>query len=381
MKKIAILGSTGSIGQSTLRVVEHLRDEFEVVALAASSNIERLASQIVAFRPQVVAVADRLMASKLRSMSHLPPVRILEGDEGVVEVASLQGVEVVVMAIVGMKALRPTLAAIDAGKTVCLASKEVLVSAGELVCGRAKEKNITLLPVDSEHSALFQCLQKEKRENVSKLILTASGGPFRKHSLEQLHTVTVKDALNHPTWNMGAKITVDSSTLMNKGLEMIEAAWFFDFSPSQIEIVIHPQSIVHSFVECVDGSLLAQLSPPNMIYPIQYALTYPDRRPTPLPAYDITKGGVLEFYPPDFEKFPALTLAYQSLEAGHSYPCYLNAANETLVERFLQEKISWREILVKLDQLLEKHCPLKDMNSLDALLEIDRQARQEASQI
>ncbi len=380
MKKIAIFGSTGSIGQSTAQVVQHLSDEFEVVALAASSNIERLAEQIILFRPKIVAVADPRKAAELRAMSHLPPVEILEGDDGIEEMALTQEIDFVVMAIVGMKALRPTLAAIRAGKSIGLASKEVLATAGELVRSFAKEKNVTILPIDSEHSAIFQCLQKEKRENISKVILTASGGPFRKHSLEELKNVTVKDALNHPTWNMGAKVTVDSSTLMNKGLEMIEAAYLFDLSPQMIEVVIHPQSIVHSFVQCVDGSMLAQLSPPNMIYPIQYALTYPDRRTVPLPPFDITKSPSLEFYPPDFQKFPALTLAYQALENGLSYPCYLNAANEILVERFLQDDISWKDILIKLDQLLQKHCPEK-IHSLGLLLEVDREARAEAMQI
>lgn len=377
MKKIAVLGSTGSIGQNTLKVAEHLPHEIEVVALAASSNVTLLASQIRQFRPKIVAIADRAKAAKLRAQPNLPPVIILEGEAGVIEIASHEEVNFVVMAIVGMPALAPTLAAINSGKSIGLASKEVLVSAGEYIIQQTKEKGVALLPIDSEHSALFQCLQKEKKENISKLILTASGGPFRKHSLAELEHVTMQEALNHPTWKMGAKVTIDSSNLMNKGLEMIEAAHLFNFPPEMIEVVIHPQSIVHSFVECVDGSMLAQLSPPSMIYPIQYALTYPNRHPTPLPPFNIATSGNLEFYPPDFDKFPALKLAYEAIETGDSCPCYLNAANETLVGRFLKEDISWREILIKLNKLLEKHSPAK-MQSLDAILEIDNQARREA---
>lgn len=380
MKRLALLGSTGSIGQSTLKIVENLKDEFSIVALAVHSNIQLLAEQIVLFRPKIVAVFDKRQGEILKTWTHLPPVKIVVGPEAMEEVAAHPDVDFVVMAIVGMAALKPTLAAIEAEKTIGLASKEVLVSAGEIVMQRAKEKNVQIIPLDSEHSALFQCLQKEKIENVSKLILTASGGPFRDYSISQLQNVTLQQALNHPTWNMGAKITVDSSTLMNKGLEMIEASYLFNFSAERIEIIIHPQSIIHSFVECIDGTLLAQMSKPHMIYPIQYALTYPDRKPTPLPPFTLLEQGTLEFYPPDFKKFPALSLAYQAIHKGDSYPPYLNAVNEKLVEKFLRKEIEWIDILKKIEVLFERHQPQK-ITTLDHLFAMDDQARIEATQV
>ncbi|MCB1180845.1 MAG: 1-deoxy-D-xylulose-5-phosphate reductoisomerase [Chlamydiia bacterium] len=377
MKKIAVLGSTGSIGQSTLKVVESHPSDFEVMALGVHSNIEKLARQIIQFHPKIVAVFDPEKAAELATFTGLPPVKIVSGEGGMREIASMEGTEFIVMAIVGMAALGPTLAAIDSQKTVGLASKEVLAAAGEFVMKRAKSKGAHILPIDSEHSALFQCLLGEERANISRLILTASGGPFRHHTQTMLEQVTVKEALAHPTWKMGPKVTIDSSTLMNKGLEMIEASFLFDFPPEKISIVVHPQSIVHSFVECVDGTLLAQMGAPNMIYPIQYALTYPERKPTPLPPFDLFCGGRLDFYPPALENFPAIELAYSAMRDKKSLPCYLNAANEVLVEGFLQGRITWKQIMTYLEQLIEKHSP-RSITSLEEVFAVDREAREEA---
>ncbi len=375
MKKIAILGSTGSIGTSTLRIVQHLSDSFSVSVLAANQNIDLLSEQINLFKPELVAVYDSQKARELKK--RFPSQKIVCGDEGLQEAASHSSVDFVVMAIVGMRALKPTLSAIRAGKSIGLASKEVLVSAGELIGEMASESGVPLLPIDSEHSALFQCLAGKKLSDVRRLILTASGGPFRSYSSEQLAAVTVEEALAHPTWKMGPKVTIDSSTLVNKGLEMIEARWLFGIPPEKIEVVIHPQSIVHSFVEFIDGSILAQMSEPDMIYPIQYALTHPDRAPGMFPPFDFVKNSTLEFYPHCSKKFPALNLVQNSLRTGGSVPCFLNAANEVLVARFLQKEISWRGIVEKLEKLISRHKIVHPL-TVEEVLEVDQEARRAA---
>ncbi len=378
MKKIAVLGSTGSIGKSTLRVADHLKESFQVVALAAYSNVDLLAEQIAHFRPMMACIYRTEHAAKLRAQ--FPGVHILSGDEGLAEIVAHTSVDYVVMAIVGMRALKPTIQAIESGKTIGLASKEVLVSAGEYISALAQQKKVKLLPIDSEHSAIFQCLEGRNLNEVRRIVLTASGGPFRKHSEEQLDRVTVDEALAHPTWNMGPKVTIDCSTLINKGLEMIEARWLFKLPPEKIEVVIHPQSLVHSFIEFVDGSLLAQINEPNMIFPIQYALTYPERKPGLFPPFDFIKNSQWTFLPPDTKKFPGLRLAQESLMVGGSAPAYLNAANEVLVDRFLKREISYRSISTLLEQLLERHTIVPAV-SLDAIMSIDREAREEAKAV
>ena len=375
MKKLAIFGSTGSVGSSTLRIVQHLPDCFSVSVLVANSNIDRLAEQIQTFNPELVVVFDKQKAGVLKQQ--FPFQKIVSGEQGLEDAATHSSVDFVVMAIVGTRALKPTLKALEAGKPVGLASKEVLVAAGELVRALSLTRGVPLLPLDSEHSALFQCLENKKLADVRRLILTASGGPFRCRTLEQLARVTVDEALAHPTWNMGSKVTIDSSNLMNKGLEIIEARWLFDIPPEKIDIIVHPQSIIHSFVEFIDGSILAQLSEPDMIYPIQYALSYPDRKEGMFPSFDFAKNATLEFFSPDYQKFPALTLVYESLKLGGSAPCYMNAANEVLVSRFLNKEISWLAIVQKLEKLLDRHQVIH-ADKIETVLTIDKEARREA---
>ncbi|NGX53820.1 MAG: 1-deoxy-D-xylulose 5-phosphate reductoisomerase [Chlamydiae bacterium] len=374
-KKIAVLGSTGSIGTSTLKVAEHLRDKIQVTALAAHSNIDLLEEQIALFKPEIVAVFDEAKALELKKRSL--PVKIVAGESGLDEIVSSDNVDFVVMGIVGMAALKPTIKAIECKKEIGLANKEVLVAAGELITRLARKNGVTLIPIDSEHSAIFQCLHGRDPSEVRRIILTASGGPFREYNQEQLASVTVEEALNHPTWKMGSKVTIDSSTLMNKGLEMIEASWLFNVPPEKIEVVIHPQSIIHSMVEWIDGSILAQLSEPNMIFPIQYALTYPGREEGSFPPFDFQKRSRLDFFAPDREKFPALDFSYEALRRGDSLPCYLNAANEILVDRFLQKEISWQGIANRLKKLINHHSSVP-ADSIESVLAIDDVAREEA---
>lgn len=375
MKKVAVLGSTGSIGTSTLQIIKHFPEQFSVKVLAAHRNLELLSEQILDFHPELVAVYDEEKATELKK--RFPFQKIVSGPEGLEEAASHPSVDFVVMAIVGSRALQPTLRAINAGKTVGIASKEVLVAAGELVMRKAHENQVDLIPIDSEHSAIFQCIEGRKIGEIGRIILTASGGPFRLWDQKRLASITVEEALAHPTWNMGEKITIDCSTLINKGLEMIEARWLFDIPPEKIDVVIHPQSIVHSLVEFIDGSLLAQLSEPSMVYPILYALTHPRRKPGLFPPFDFTKHEKLEFFAPDHQKFPALSLVKEALQSGGSAPCYLNGANEILVDRFLRKEISWLEILSKLTHLLERHHVI-NLDSIEAVVEIDKEARREA---
>ncbi|MDP1835237.1 MAG: 1-deoxy-D-xylulose-5-phosphate reductoisomerase [Chlamydiales bacterium] len=378
MKKLSILGSTGSIGRSTLKLVTHLSGQFEVSALAAKSNIELLREQALHFNPKIIAVADEEKALELQKQ--LPQFKVVGGMDGVVEAATVDGADMVVAAMTGAAGIVPTVAAIEAGKDIALANKEVLVSAGAYVMERVRQKGVRLIPVDSEHCALFQCLDGEKRKAVRRLILTASGGPFRTYDQEQLRNVTVAGSLKHPNWDMGPKVTIDCSTLMNKGLEVLEAHWLFDIPLDQIAVVIHPQSLIHSMVEFVDGSILAQMGMPDMLTPIQYALTYPERHEGLLNPFDFTKSHKLEFFPPDYEKFPCLSLAYQAGCAGGTAATYMNAANEVLVERFVAGTIHWSDIGTKLGSLLSQHNP-QPATSLESILEVDSLARQEASYV
>lgn len=374
-KKIAVLGSTGSIGKNTLDIARHLKEDLEIVALAAKSNIELLEAQAREFSPEVVAVFEEDRAIELQK--RIPNIPVLAGMDGLKAVASLTQADFVMLAIMGSSGLIPALAAIDAGKQIGLATKEVLISAGELIQRKVKEKGVDLIPVDSEHSALFQCLRGEKISSVRRLILTASGGPFKDKSPKELENITLEQAMNHPNYVMGPKVTVDSSTLMNKGLEMIEARFLYDIDPQKVEAVVHPEQRIHSFVEFVDGSMMAQISEPDMLLPIQYAMTFPERKPGVLPPYDFTKNSKLTFFAPDKEKFRCLKLAEQAMKMGRSYPCFLNAANEILVERFLRKTISWMEIGTKLEKLISSHQPL-NLLTLEAILEVDELAREKA---
>jgi len=378
MKKISILGSTGSIGTSTLEVVRHLGDDYTVVALAARRNIDLLEQQAKEFHPQLIAVFDHDKAAELQK--RLPNIEVVAGGEGAVAVATHSEANFVVSAMSGLAGLLPTIEAIKAGKDVGLANKEVLVSGGEFVMSLVNQYQIKLIPIDSEHSALFQCLVGEDPKTIRRLVLTASGGPFLNTPLEELEKVTVERALKHPNWSMGAKVTIDSSTLMNKGLELIEARWLFDIPPEQLEVVVHPQSIIHSMVEFCDGSIKAQMSEPSMLIPIQYSLTFPERKQGLLPPFDFLQSRVLQFHHPDTDKFPCLALAISALEKGGSLPCAMNAANEVLVERFLKKKIGWLEIGKKLEQLLSCHNVVK-IGSLQDLQDIDRAVREEAEHI
>ncbi len=378
MKRLAILGSTGSIGKSALKVVRHLSDQFQVTALAAKSNIDALYEQALEFHPKVIAVWDEVRAEELQH--RLPKIKVLAGMAGLCEIVASDHVDMVVAAMVGTAGILPTLAAIEAHKEIALANKEVLVSAGALVMAKARENNVKIIPVDSEHSALFQCLEGEDSATVRRLILTASGGPFRHWNPEQLESITVEMALRHPNWDMGPKITIDCSTLMNKGLEVLEAHWLYGIPLDKIEVVIHPQSIIHSMVEFVDGSMLAQMSVPDMITPIQYALTYPHRCKGILEPFNFSKCSKLEFAAPDTDRFRCLSLAYQAGHTGGTLPVFMNAANEVLVERFVKGEISWKGIGTKLADLMSCHI-VQAGATLDSILAVDGTARHEASYV
>jgi len=371
---LAILGSTGSIGVQTLEVAECLGDQVRVVALAANSNVEALASQVRRFRPLAVALRDPAAAGRLRQEVGSLDVAVWEGDEGMERVATHPEAQLVVSAMVGAAGLLPTLSAIRAGKHVALANKETLVAAGAIVTGEAARAGVRLLPVDSEHSALFQCLVGEPVGAVERLILTASGGALRHLSPAQLSKVTVADVLAHPTWNMGDKLTVDCATLMNKGLEILEAQWLFGIALDRISVVIHHQSIVHSLVEFVDGSAKAQLSPPDMRLPIQYALTYPGRAPADWPRLDLAGVGSLTFEEPDFARFPCLELALDAGRRGGTAPAVLSAADEVAVQAFLEGRLAFTEIPRILHQTLTAHT-VADSPELAEILEADAWAR------
>jgi 1-deoxy-D-xylulose-5-phosphate reductoisomerase len=379
---ISILGSTGSIGCNTLKVIESFGDErFRVVALAAGRNVARLVEQIERHRPELVAVEDEERAEELRAelkQHGLKSPRMLMGEAGMVEVATHASARCVVSATVGAVGFVPTLRALEAGKRVALANKETLVIAGELMTRAAARSGAELLPVDSEHNAIHQCLRGERREEVRRLILTASGGPFRTRPHDAMVAATVAEAMRHPTWSMGAKITIDSATLMNKGLEVIEARWLFGFGADEIDIVVHPESIVHSMIELVDGSIIAQMGVTDMRHAIQYALTYPQRRPcATLPPLDLTKLNALHFEPPDTERFPCLGLAYRALRTGGTLPAALNAANEEAVKAFLAARIRLTDIPRVIERVMDTH-ETRAVESLDVVLEVDRQSRQNA---
>jgi 1-deoxy-D-xylulose-5-phosphate reductoisomerase len=381
-KGIAILGSTGSIGCNTLRVIDSFGGEqFRVVALGAGHNVETLADQIAKYLPELVSVETEEAAHDLRAKlfeRDLDLPRIVIGEPGLVEVATHPRADCVVSATVGAVGFVPTLRALEAGKRVALANKETLVMAGELMTRAARASGAELLPVDSEHNALHQCLRGEKRSEVRRIILTASGGPFRTKTKTQMHESTVSEALRHPTWNMGAKITIDSATLMNKGLEVIEAHWLFGFSPDQIGIVVHPESIVHSMIELVDGSVIAQMGVTDMRHAIQYALTYPDRHRCELPALDLTALSALHFEPPDLDRFPCITLAYRALRAGGTLPAAMNAANEEAVQAFIDERISLTDIPQVIEAVMDRHQP-QPASDLAAILAADAEARLSAA--
>ena len=370
MKKIAILGSTGSIGTQTLEVVRENGD-IEVLGLAAGNNIRLLEQQIREFHPKVAAVWKEENAKELRERTRDLPVKVVYGMEGLIEVAVLEEVDILVTAIVGMIGIRPTIAAMEAGKNIALANKETLVTAGHIIMPLAKEKQVSILPVDSEHSAIFQSLQGNPRGALHKILLTASGGPFHGKTREELKDIQVEDALKHPNWEMGRKITIDSSSLVNKGLEVIEAKWLFDVEIEQIEVVIHPQSIIHSMVEYVDGAIIAQLGTPDMKLPIQYALYYPERRFLPGERVDFSALSKLTFEKPDVDTFYGLRLAMEAGKAGGSLPTVLNAANELAVSKFLNRRIGYLQIPEIIEACMRAHKNIPNP-SVEEILETER---------
>ncbi|MDR0879727.1 MAG: 1-deoxy-D-xylulose-5-phosphate reductoisomerase [Clostridioides sp.] len=377
MKRLSILGSTGSIGKQTLDVVRSNKDKFEVRAISAHSNVDLLLKQILEFKPGYVCVFDEDACIRLKEM--IPDdidVEVLGGMDGLKAISTLDDIDILLTAVVGMIGLVPTVSAIEKGIDIALANKETLVTAGKLVTELAKEKGVKILPVDSEHSAIFQALQGERYENIEKVILTASGGPFRGMKKEELVDVTKKEALKHPNWSMGDKITIDSSTLMNKGLEVIEAKWLFDVDYDQIDVVVHPQSIIHSMVQFKDSSIIAQLGCPDMRLPIQYALGYPDRiENTGLGRVNFSDVATLTFEKPDTEVFPCLSLAYECLKRGGTYCAALNSANEILVGKFLEDKIGFYDIPYYIEKVLENHMSIENP-TVDDILEIDRWSRE-----
>ena len=393
-KRVVILGATGSIGESALKVARDIPERMQIVGLAANSNAEKLAATANETRAPAVCLVDETKTDALKRALEYKP-RIFSGDAGLREIASLTDADMVLVAIVGTGGLRPALAAIEAGKDLAVASKEILVMAGEIVMREARENGVHVLPVDSEHNAIFQCLEGKRStlnaqrstsnteswtldvSDVRRIILTASGGPFRETPRKDFDSITPEQALKHPTWNMGPKITIDSATLFNKGLEMIEAHWLFDVEMKRVEVVIHPQSIVHSMVEFTDGSTLAQLSYSDMCFPIQYAVTWPDRVPNTLPPLDFSKLSKLEFFTPRYEDFPALNLARRAGETGGTLPAVMNAANEIAVAAFLDRQVRFQQIWDVVEEVMNRHTAIAHPN-LDAILQADQWARNEA---
>lgn len=380
VKKLVLLGSTGSVGSSTVKVAKHLPEEVEIIALAGGSRAEELAQQAIDLKVKHVCIYDETKVPLLRSM--LPSdVTIYVGEQGLIELAILEEADMVLVAIVGTAGLKPTLAAIEQKKTLAIASKEIFVMAGELVMQQAREHQVTILPVDSEHNAIFQCLADGRPEpEISRLILTASGGPFRKLPATNFKHITVQDALAHPTWKMGQKISIDSATLFNKGLEMIEARWLFDIPMPKIDVIVHPQSIIHSMVEYVDGSVLSQMNSTDMCFPIQYAITWPRRVSGGLMPIDFSQLQKLEFEAPRFDDFPALNIAIQAGTAGGTAPAVMNAANEVAVNAFLSNKIDFPSIWETVEQTLAT-CSAQDASSVEALIAADEDARRIAKEI
>ncbi len=386
-KRLAILGSTGSIGRQTLEVVSQFPERFEVVALSAGSNLKLLLEQIAAFKPRYVAIGQKVLYQELKSalsgIAFPNPITALAGLEGLTELAVIPEVDLVLTAVVGSVGIRPTLAAIEAGKDIALANKETLVAAGSIIIPAVKKNHVKLLPVDSEHSAIFQCLEGRSPGQVERLVLTASGGPFRGYRPEDLEQVTLKQALNHPNWHMGGKITIDSATMFNKGLEVIEAHWLFDVPFDKIAAVIHPESIIHSMVELIDGSTIAQLGLCDMRLPIQIALAYPQRLPGRFPKLDITTGAQLHFYPVDPSLFPAVALAYEAGKAGGTMPVVLNAANEVAVEAFLAGKIKFTAIIRIVSESMGYYQKegFSVHPDIEEIFAVDRQVRERVHQL
>ena len=375
-KRVVILGATGSIGESALKVARDIPERMQIVGLAANSNAEKLAAAANETRAPAVCLVDETKIDALKRALEYKP-RIFSGDAALREIACLTDADMVLVAIVGTGGLRPALAAIEAGKDLAVASKEILVMAGEIVMREARENGVHVLPVDSEHNAIFQCMEGKSSLDIRRIILTASGGPFRETPRKDFDSITPGQALKHPTWNMGPKITIDSATLFNKGLEMIEAHWLFDVEMERVEVVIHPQSIVHSMVEFTDGSTLAQLSYSDMCFPIQYAVTWPNRVPNTLPPLDFSKLSKLEFFTPRYEDFPALNLARRAGETGGTLPAVMNAANEIAVAAFLDQQVRFPEIWYVVEEVMNRHSAIAHPN-LDAILEADQWARNEA---
>ncbi len=380
MKYITILGSTGSIGTSTLDVIGNFPDDFKVVGLTANSNAELLVQQAMKFRPEIVAIMDSKKAEFVESGLRGQKVKVVKGLEGLIEAASFKKTNLVVSGIVGSAGLVPTMAAIEACIDIALANKETLVMAGDLILNEAKKNKINIIPIDSEHNAIFQCLENIKSKFIQNIILTASGGPFLNLNKKMLKNVSPKQTINHPRWKMGAKISVDSATLMNKGFEVIEAKYLFNISFDRIKVLIHPESIVHGLVELIDGNFMAVLSRTDMRIPIQYALTYPEKKKGYLPSLDINSFKNLSFQEPDFEKFPCLSYAYQAGSIGKTMPAVLNAANETAVNSFLQNKIKFTDISRIIKIVIEKHDPVSNPR-LEQILNADSWARKESKKL
>ncbi len=380
MKRIAILGSTGSIGTQTLDIISQFPDKFEVYALTANNNVDLLTEQARKFRPEIVCIANDQHYAKLKANLADMPVKVYAGADAIAQIVTLKPIDVVLASMVGYAGLKPTIEAIQAGKQIALANKETLVVAGELICKLSQKCHSQILPVDSEHSAIFQCLSGEGDNPIEKLLLTASGGPFRNKSLDELRLVSAKQALKHPNWDMGAKITIDSASMMNKGFEVIEAKWLFGIEPEHIEVVVHPQSIVHSMVQFADGCIKAQLGVPDMRMPILYALTYPDRMVTNLPRWDYTQGGQLTFEKPDLGKFRNLAFAYQAIRQGGNMPCILNAANEVVVEGFLRGKVGFLQMSDIIEKVMSKSAFIQNP-TYEEYVQTDREARMLASSL
>ncbi len=380
MKSISILGSTGSIGTSTLDVINRHPDKYQVLGLAAGRNVELLAMQVAQFKPSIVSVADQCHAEQLRGMLGNNTPKIVYGVGGAKQVASISEVDTVVSAIVGAAGLEPTVAAIKAKKTIALANKETMVIAGHLISKLAHENQVTILPVDSEHSAIFQSMEGHDHQGIRRILLTASGGPFRSHSKDDIDSATPVQALNHPRWDMGAKITIDSASMMNKGLEVIEAKWLFNIGVANIDVVVHPQSIIHSMVEYQDSCVMAQLGEPDMRAPIAYALAYPHRIESGVPFLDLISAQTLTFESPDVNRFPCLQLAYDAIKIGQTMPAVLNAANEIAVDAFLNERICFGDIARIVEQTMQAHQPY-NYSSIADVLDADVWARTSASKL
>src|SRR3982751_2381814 len=378
-KRVVVLGATGSIGESALKVAHDIPERMEIIGLAANRNARKLAEQANKVQPEAICLVDESKLEELRGALKYEP-EIFSGEAGLAKIACLADAEMVLVAVVGTGGLQPALAAIEAGKDLAVASKEILVMAGEIVMREAKEKGVQVLPVDSEHNAIYQCLDGQRNNEVRRLIVTASGGPFRQTPADEFDAITVEQALRHPTWNMGPKITIDSATLFNKGLEMIEAHWLFGVEMKRVEVVIHPQSIVHSMVEFSDGSVLAQMSHSDMCFPIQYAITWPERVPNRLPPLDFSTLKKLEFEVPRYDDFPALNLARRAGDAGGTLPAVLNAANEVAVSAFLERRISFPRIWETVARVMDRHANVAQPD-LDAILRADQWARDEAAKL